>query len=630
MATKISDLGNGVGFIYVKENSSGLIFATLPNAAEGVRTIKTLGGQSAPIASGISATGEIEFNSDFTHIGTDGVITGVLVNSISQITTNVTFAASKTKEEMALAVRDQINSDTPASGANYTASVDGGKVIIIAPASEGDNVNGDAVAVTQANANLDVVKNRDMEGGVDPQAVTDEASGYSFFLNSDASAPQGDISGALEITNSIVPKKVDSQTVITIDAFTAASNKWTSTEKRNTAFWLWELDIDATGELHEIAPDEYLVNDQITIYAKDPSRVITFKDKSTPTTGNIILQGAQDFVTGDQSRTITFRLENDPSDGLVWKEVNRNPAPVPTQAEFDAAGYNIGVPGSTDRVFNLAGETIDLEVGVDTEVQRIIGSGALTGDLIIRIKPATNTKKGDRFLIMWDADIDLSGSSVIIFGTSMPATFVSKAGAMLFGFSLTDGGPGTFSVQRFRAQGGLQTIDGAEIANDTITANQIGAGAVGNSELDNGAVDNAKLANNAIDTINIINSAVNADKLSTAASSEIIILPVSFESGEIGTYQMEMNYKCTVLKVISRVSLAIEATDDATIQMESTSGVMASALITHTAAAAFGDEKVVGPTSNNTVDAGEVIKATTAKATVGGKAILVIQVQKIT
>lgn len=645
MAKTIQDLGVGAGFIYVKEISTGIILFSLPNEKESIRTVKSLGSQSIPIAEEILASGVINILADFTYVATNLDVQWVRVDSIDQIDA-FAISSSKTKEEIAVLVANAINSKVPASGPDYTARATGAQVILTAPTGTGSSANGDTLAsLFEVGGSPWGAPDWDngndkIDGGTESDAITDSGSGYEFHLDANYGsteevgggvAIEGDITNALDITEFIVPKNVSGQTKLHSEAFTAASNKWTTAEKRNVSTWEWELDIDVSGELHNIDPTVYLENDKITIKAKDAARVITFKDKSLVSNGNIKLQGQQDFATGDSTRTITLVLINDPTDGLIWVEVTRNPSPVSTQAEFDDAGFNIGKPGLQETPVTLTGDTVDIEVGVDTEVIRVTGSGALTANWTMQGKSGTTSKKGDKFIILWQAAITLGGNSLTVFGEVLPETFTSKAGGALLVYYQTDGTPGTPTVHQFRAQGQAQTIDATEIVDASIVKAKMAANSIAASQLEADAVETAKIKDLNVTGAKIATGAVTPDKLDADITKDVVVFPVSFETGELGQYKIYMPYDGDVLNVTSVVNKAIEATDGATVQLANNVGNMGGGTFTHPAGALFGSGLQNPITSNSefsTAVGSRIIYVTTSKTTPGGKTILMLEVQR--
>lgn len=106
--------------------------------------------------------------------------------------------------------------------------------------------------------------------------------------------------------------------------------------------------------------------------------------------------------------------------------------------------------------------------------------------------------------------------------------------------------------------------------------------------------------------------------------SEILTLPLSFETGEIITARIYTPYAGYVSAIFAQVSHLIEATDDATI--DCLSFVTNYGTITLPGGTAAGSTVPITPSSNNTFTAGGYLDFQCAKTTPGGKCILVIHI----
>lgn len=113
---------------------------------------------------------------------------------------------------------------------------------------------------------------------------------------------------------------------------------------------------------------------------------------------------------------------------------------------------------------------------------------------------------------------------------------------------------------------------------------------------------------------------VNANVL-----SEIVTIPLSFETGEQTITKIYFNNKVTVNKIRSIVMKALAATDAGTITAASSGGAMASGVITHAAGEALNTEQSVSPTTNNVIAINSYIQLTSAKTTVGGTVLVTVE-----
>jgi hypothetical protein len=170
-------------------------------------------------------------------------------------------------------------------------------------------------------------------------------------------------------------------------------------------------------------------------------------------------------------------------------------------------------------------------------------------------------------------------------------------------------------------------VSTAKIANDGVTNDKMAPDSVDTLEIIDDAVTTPKVVNGAITNDKIADSTISAVKLDSETATETLSLHISAETGELGEYQIPVDFKCDVIEVISRINFLVEATDDWTIQPANGTGNM-DVTVTHLAGAAFGDTQSVVPTTNTEILAGGVIKLTSAKITPGGKANIFVKVRR--
>jgi hypothetical protein len=116
---------------------------------------------------------------------------------------------------------------------------------------------------------------------------------------------------------------------------------------------------------------------------------------------------------------------------------------------------------------------------------------------------------------------------------------------------------------------------------------------------------------------------------SVAALTDVLLLAVSFETGEVGDFKITMPFAGTVTEIYAYVTKAIAATDDATITPKNQAGTtMTDGVITFTASDPRGTAETSTPSANNTFIAGDVLTFTAAKATAGGKCQMSITITR--
>jgi hypothetical protein len=112
----------------------------------------------------------------------------------------------------------------------------------------------------------------------------------------------------------------------------------------------------------------------------------------------------------------------------------------------------------------------------------------------------------------------------------------------------------------------------------------------------------------------------------TLATSGVIAIPVSFETGEQLTHTVYFPKGATVTKLRALVTKALANTDAGTIQGKNNAGTnMTSGLVTIPLSSVLATEANATPSANNTFAAGEKAQFVVAKTTVGGKATLFIE-----
>lgn len=216
--------------------------------------------------------------------------------------------------------------------------------------------------------------------------------------------------------------------------------------------------------------------------------------------------------------------------------------------------------------------------------------------------PASTTSY--EFII--DADIDLNGSTITVLGEAMPQ-------------EIFDG------LSKLSAYYNGATYDNVS------TVNYTGSDWVVTSKIKNNAVTTDKIVNDAITTAKILDDQVTADKFGTSEKIEVFMLPVSWETGEIGAgYRIYIPFACVLLGASTTISTALAITDPGTITFTTSTGTPTpSAPISFAAASPIGTGQLVTFSgAPATIAADGFILATTAKATPGGKGMSTVWVRR--
>ena len=153
----------------------------------------------------------------------------------------------------------------------------------------------------------------------------------------------------------------------------------------------------------------------------------------------------------------------------------------------------------------------------------------------------------------------------------------------------------------------------------------IGDGTDLNSVDVTGAIE---ITNAGVSTINT--GMVDVADCDSNLQKDVLIVPISYASGSIGTYQVRVPFKCKVTHVYGEVTLLIEATDSATVQLQDHATTnMTGGYLKFAAGSAFGTGEASTVTANNTINADEYLKILIDKATVGGTVLLSIEVLRL-
>src|SRR3990167_1813564 len=575
MANQISDIGNYVGYIYVTKPDGTSIVFNLLNTAFGARKARQLGVAAASLAQNKAASGSITVDA-VTGVGT---ITQVLIDGVDQIglAAGIAYNGATTPTALALNIANAINNFTPGAGANYTALSIGGTCYVFAPSSSGSSVNGDIINV--ANTGNLTVSTVDIDGGSNSSSVFDESDGYRFFLNSSATATEGDLTGSDEITNFIVQSGVQGAT--DAQSLTIASGVISPTRKSSVA----QLVVDTEGaaasdDLTDITPNDFSDWDTLIIRGADSARAVTVKSS-----GNIKLKSSNDFDTNDKTYTLTLQYFN----GSFY-ETSRSSQQIGSVTDYRTAGF----PFSPDEDYTVntitaAGGTVTLNPATSTKVQQFLGTATLVANYEISFAGAP--KNGDEFWLIYESAITLNGNELRI------------NGVLTYKFTTTQALRGGLMILcRYTSAGWLV----GSFYNFSQSVSHIPK----------------------IETLFIEDAAVTTAKLADANKLEVITVPVSFETGYTGAQnKIKMPFPGSVVEIYGIATKTIIAGDNATITVKDNGGVtMTGGVITFTAADAQNTAYTSAITANNAFVAGDILTILGEKPTAGGAALVTLKI----
>jgi hypothetical protein len=567
----IDKLGSGVGRIYVTQQNGTSIHVNLLNTVGGARQAKIFGDQSRIVSSGTSAIGSVVF----TAPGSTSTFTGLTVDGVNQWAVGVTVVnpPNTTIELLAQACADAVNNFAPETD-NYTAVAIGGTVLLCAPEGTGSSVNGDVVNLTFSATDATYTLNNMAGGTTSSGDVTDQRSGFRFFLNATESAAEGDLSGSDEVTIDMVPKdlrqSIDKEEVVVVGA--------TGNCNVNRKSSITHITLDTDGgdvDMTTFTGASLQDGDLFIFTGKLISRETTIKSN----VGNIRLASNLDFLATGVDNTIFCRYI-----GTALYEIARSTQQIATPTEYRAAGYpfpeEYGVGGLT---MPSSGTKVLIADGSDERWEKSTNTVTLTGNVDVTVIDGSNVD-GDYFYIELDGVITLDGFNLTVCGIPITKNQALTGGWCVYGY---------FDGTTEQAYLGISDPAKAQVEKDFIKPGD-----------------------------------VDADIVSDDIKTDLITIPVSFETGELGDNMIRMPYKGSVINIFASVKKEIIA-NDGTITPKNNMGLtMTGGLLTITNPSAVDDTFQSTPSANNTFDEGEVLIFKTEKSTAGGKVLLSIKVQK--
>lgn len=312
----------------------------------------------------------------------------------------------------------------------------------------------------------------------------------------------------------------------------------------------------------------------------------------------------------------------------------------------------------------------------------------MTANLVVNF--SNTPKDGREVVVEWNGNFDLDGNDFTINGITVTDLMASLDGKIVFVYgngawastyivdlatanALTGGvlKDGTVTLAKLSALTSGQIIVGngsnvptavavtgdVTISNAGVTA--ISSGVIVNADVNaSAAIDRSKLASGTASHV-LINSGAGAFsseatlspvrgglgldassstgfvKVSSGITSissitETLIVPVSFETGEVGTIFVDFPYACTILSYQFVCTKALAGTDAGTIQFADNSGTnMTGGLASIPASTAFGTRVGATITSGGSVAINDDIRITTAKTTAGGRGFVSITYTRV-
>jgi len=250
-----------------------------------------------------------------------------------------------------------------------------------------------------------------------------------YYLYASGSAVEGTISGATEITNYVV--NVGFNNRLPYEAVTIGTDTILS-YTRSSSIQRLVVDTGAAAAdlnfVYYIREANSLISDGdiLIIVGIDNTKLTTLIDvtpvgdaAATVTlsgVGQLALDNNTDYVTYDNNTALMLMYSTTTT---MWHEINRTPAAVITIKKLRDAGINIPVAGSKIISTISGGDSITIDAGVTEGAILVTGTHSVGSGTYDINKPTGGTpKEGDKFTILWNADLTTSGA-VNVFGKTL-------------------------------------------------------------------------------------------------------------------------------------------------------------------------------------------------------------------
>lgn len=559
------------------------------------------------------------------------------------VSVDVTTQGDNGRNDVATLIASAVDTFTPTSGVIYDATVTDNVTTLHAPAGQGKTLNGHVIQVTEDSTSV-VIDIKNIDGGNDGSGIIDPTYGHKVFINANFStdsdgnptATRGILTDAVDITKFVVKLGMSSKIPqadvvikndqITIDRLSSTMSIIIDTEGAGAA-----------DKLQFIDPTGFVLGDRLNLRGKVTAQITTFKDETVSAGDkNINLANQADFSTGNIERNLELKLVVNDTGKSVWAEISRAPAAeatVPAQRGLTDP-IPVMVPGTETITLIAGGQTISRTPGTDKG--HLIVNGTVTFTASTTINGDGTPLDAETWYVDLRGAFTLDGNSLTIFGIPIPVEVALAGNAIVM--AVFDDATSAYKARLF-INFGIDIIQTVNIVDDAVDAAKLKADpttdanrAVTTDHIRDLAVTTPKIAASAVDDTKLASSSVKIGKLEATLKDEVITVPVSFETNEIGLgYKVEFNYKCQVNKIVAVVTKAIAATDAATITPKiDTVDITISDPLSFPASTSIGGVESSTASANNIIDGtGAFLELVTAKPTAGGKALVSIHVTRI-
>lgn len=435
----LDKLGNGVGFLYITDPNN-VIISTINNIPASVRPILSEALISGPLSGEVLASANISIThaGDITNITVDGV--GIMGASTISGASPALLASNTV---------DAINSAI--SSPDYTATLKGTQFVIQAATGSGANANGLAVIVSYASSGAGT-NTATMTGGSGTGGLYGRgANGRRFYINAASNAPEGNISGATEITNDIIDQGLQKAQLISSTTLVTGSISLPRVSSQAQIL----IDTEGgtpTGTMTTISSATYEDGDILLLRGENSGHVVTINQA-----GNIVLANGVLFLTGTAANILAVQYN---ATANKWYEIFRSPNLNLATTALRQGGIPAMVPGTAQVTMPTSG-TLTLDAATSNGIQVVTGSPNLVGGY--NITAAGTPIDGDIWKVIYNATPVTGGvNAVTIFGATL--TDAQATSGKVYVQSVYDGSTTSYKTDVFSNFNGVDFATAATTA----------------------------------------------------------------------------------------------------------------------------------------------------------------------
>lgn len=282
-----------------------------------------------------------------------------------------------------------------------------------------------------------------------------------------------------------------------------------------------------------------------------------------------------------------------------------------------------------EQELTAGGGTINLPSDANYDFYKFYGTRTLSSSWTIQ--SSGTLVKGVTYNIIYEANLTLGANSLTIFGLNIPQDLANRDFNAICVYNGS-----SWDVNLSVDFDGLPFITDSMLTSNSVTTIKIANDAVDADKLKddiaidlNRAVTTNHIRNSAVTTDKIANGAVTSAKLTISNKTELVVVPVSFETGEQCDNYVFIPYDCTLEEINYTVTKDITGTNNGTITILCNGVATTPASITIPQSSAINTNANVVISGSNRINAGQRISLVTSKTHPGGKLLLTLKLIRV-